>query len=227
MNAVEEVSTQWRLASQRLKDELYYLWYLLKHILASKFTYLIRGILRLCSAEILAQCETKSDISFDLAQIREGAGLGYADDLLDSAFAASKIASLRIIEQVDPGFLDSVKVILEAATAACQDSAFSLPARQLASSLLVSIQLFFRTTTRGRITLVFANFKVCFEHRKRLREQRSHVEALIIMSPTKFRTAFQNRLFIFTSPVVDPYNSRLWSGRGRPGCPYPEVPARW
>ena len=44
--------------------------------------------------------------------------------------------SLRSIEQVNPGLLDSVKAVFEAGTAACHDLAFSLPARQLASSLL-------------------------------------------------------------------------------------------
>ena len=149
-NQVEEISAEWRLASHRLKDEAHHLWYLLKHILASKLTYLFRGIppgfaqpladclthLHREICEILAQCETILDISFDLARIREGAGLGYADDLLDSAFAASKIASLRRIEQSNPGFLDSVKTVFEVGTAACHDPAFSLPARQLASSLL-------------------------------------------------------------------------------------------
>jgi len=43
-NQVEEISVEWRLASHRLKDEPHHLWYLLKHILASKFTYLFRGI---------------------------------------------------------------------------------------------------------------------------------------------------------------------------------------
>ena len=146
-NQVEEISAEWRLASHRLKDEPHHLWYLLKRILASKFTYLFRGIppgfaqpladclthLHRETCEILAQCETIPDISFDLARIREGAGLGYADDLLDSAFAASKIASLRSIEQSNLGFLDSVKAVFEVGTAACHDSAFSLPARQLAS----------------------------------------------------------------------------------------------
>ena len=66
----------------------------------------------------LAQSETIPDISFDLARIREGAGLGYADDLLDSAFAASKIASLRSIEHANPGFLDSVKAVFAAGTTA-------------------------------------------------------------------------------------------------------------
>ena len=37
-NQVEEISAEWRLASHRLKDEPHHLWYLLKHILASKFT---------------------------------------------------------------------------------------------------------------------------------------------------------------------------------------------
>ena len=153
------------------------MWYLLKkHILASKFTYLFRGIppgfaqpladclnhLHCETCEILAQCETIPDISFDLAQIREGAGLGYADDLLHfSAFAASKIASLRSIELVNPGYLDSVKAVFEAGAALCHDLAFPLPARQLASSLLAVDPTFFRTITRGRITVVCANFKVC------------------------------------------------------------------
>jgi hypothetical protein len=43
-NQVEEISVEWRLASHRLKDEPHHLWYLLKHILASKFTCLFRGI---------------------------------------------------------------------------------------------------------------------------------------------------------------------------------------
>ena len=96
------------------------------HILTSKLTYLFRGIppgfsqpladylthLYRETCEILAQCETIPDISFDRAQIREDAGLGYADDLLDSAFAASsRIASLRSIEQVNPGYLDTVKAV--------------------------------------------------------------------------------------------------------------------
>ena len=41
---IQRISTEWRLASSQLKDELHHLWYLLRHILASKFTYLFRGI---------------------------------------------------------------------------------------------------------------------------------------------------------------------------------------
>ncbi len=90
------------------------------------------------------------DISFDFARIREGAGLGYADDLLDSAFAASKIVSLCSIEQVNPGFLDSVKEIFAAGTTACHDLAFSLPARQLASSLLAVNPTFLQDDYQGQ-----------------------------------------------------------------------------
>ena len=68
-------SAEWRL---RLKDEL--------HHLGSKFIYLFRGIalefsqpladcltqLHSETCEILAQCETVPDLSFDLARIREG-----------------------------------------------------------------------------------------------------------------------------------------------------------
>eukprot|EP01035_Chromulina_nebulosa_P069318 gene69318-biopygen18419 len=87
---ITRISTEWRLASSRLKDEPHHLWYLLRHILGSKFTYLFRGIapefsqpladcltgLHRETCEILAQSETISDLSFDLARIPEGAGLG-------------------------------------------------------------------------------------------------------------------------------------------------------
>ena len=43
-SVVEEISAEWRLALHRLKEETHNLWYLLKHILTSKFTYLFRGI---------------------------------------------------------------------------------------------------------------------------------------------------------------------------------------
>jgi hypothetical protein len=161
---VDEISAEWRLASHRLKEEPHHLCYLLKHILASKFTYLFRGIppgfaqpladcltqLHRETCEILAQCETIPDISFDLARIREGAGLGYANDLLDSAFAASKIASLRSIEQVNPGYLDSVKEVFAAGQTACHDLAFSLPVRQLATSLLAVNPTFLQDDYQGQ-----------------------------------------------------------------------------
>jgi hypothetical protein len=116
---ITRISAEWRLASDRLKDEQHFLWYLLKHILGSKFTYLFRGIapeflqpLANCltqlhreTREILAQRETIPDfLSFDLARIKEGAGLGFADDIPDCAFAASKIACLRSIETANPQY---------------------------------------------------------------------------------------------------------------------------
>jgi hypothetical protein len=86
----------------------------LKPILGSKFTYLFRGIiapefsqpladcltqLHRETCEILAQCESIPDLSFDLARIREGAGLGFADDIPECAFAASRLACLQSIEK--------------------------------------------------------------------------------------------------------------------------------
>ena len=82
------VAAEWRLASARLKGEPYHLWYMLRHILGSKFTYLFRGIapefalpladclttLQRETCEILAQCASISDLSFDLAFIQEGQG---------------------------------------------------------------------------------------------------------------------------------------------------------
>ena len=101
-----------------MKDEPHYLWCLLRHIFGSKFTYLFRGIapeflqpladcltqLHRETCEILTQSETIPDLSSDLARIKEGAGLSFADDIPDCAFAASKIACLRSIEMANPGY---------------------------------------------------------------------------------------------------------------------------
>ena len=93
----------------------------------------------------------RRDDTGHLIQPREGTGLGYADDLPDSTFAASKIASLRSIEQINPGYLASVKAVFEAGTAACHDSAFPLPARrQLASSLLAVDPTFLQDDHQGQ-----------------------------------------------------------------------------
>ena len=237
---VEEISAECRLASHRLKEEPHHLWYLLKHILASKFTYLFRGIpprfaqpladclthLHRETCEILAQCETIPDISFDLARIREGAGLGYADELLDSAFAASRIASLRSIEQVNPGYTDAVKAVFEAGIAACHDSAFPLPARQLASSLLAVDPTFLQDDHQGqdysglrKLQSVFLapqkaartaviedllrpnNLHNTIYQSGKSPEARAWLDAVpkteaLTMSPSEFRTAFRNRLLI-------------------------------
>ena len=109
---VTRISTEWRLAASRLKDEPHHLWYLLRNILASKFTYLFRGIapefaqpladclttLQRETCEILSQSETISELSFAMARIQEGAGLSFADDIPECAFAASRLACLRSIE---------------------------------------------------------------------------------------------------------------------------------
>ena len=172
------------------------------------------------------ECETIPDISFDLARIREGAGLGYADDLLDSAFAASKIASLRSIEQVNPGFLDSVKEIFAAETTACHDLAFLLPARQLASSLLAVNPTFLQDDYQGQDysglrklqSIFLAPLKVVrtaavedllrpnsvhntIYQSGKSPEARAWLDAIpkteaLTMSPSEFRTAFRNRLLI-------------------------------
>jgi hypothetical protein len=140
---VGRIAAEWRLASSRLKGDPHHLWYLLRHILGSKFTYLFRGIapefaqplvdclttLQRETCEILAQCETISDLSFDLARIQEGAGLGFADDIPECAFAASKLASLRSIESANSGFVTAVKNVYthpEVLT----DEDIPLPARQ-------------------------------------------------------------------------------------------------
>ena len=161
-----------------------------------------------------------------LARIREGAGLGYANDLLDSAFAASKIASLRSIEQVDPGFLDSVKEIFAAGTTACHDLAYSLPARQLASSLLAVNPTFLQDDYQGQDYSGLRKFQSVFlAPQKVVRtavvedllrpnsvhntiyqsgkspKARAWLDAIpkteaLTMSPSEFRTAFRNRLLI-------------------------------
>eukprot|EP01036_Dinobryon_divergens_P061859 gene61859-biopygen30604 len=145
---VAKIAAEWRLAFTRLKGEPHYLWYLLRNILGSKFTYLFRGIapeyaqpladcltlLQRETCEILAQCETISDLSFDIARIQEGAGLGFADDIPECAFAASKLASLRSIESANAGFVGTVKEVY-AHPETADATAIPLPARQLASAL--------------------------------------------------------------------------------------------
>ena len=237
---VEEISAEWRLTSHRLKEEPHHLWYLLKHILASKFTYLFRGtppgfaqLLADCltqlhreTCEILAQCETIPDISFDLARIRE-AGLGYADDLLDSASAASKIASLRSIEQVNPGFLDSAKEIFAAGTTEGQDYS---GLRKL-QSVFLAPQKVVRTAVVEDLLRPNSVHNTIYQSGKSP-EARAWLDAIpkteaLTMSPSEFRTALLSESVAHpSSPVVSPHHLCLWSGRGRPWCPYPEVPTR-
>ena len=153
-------------------------------------------------------------------------GLGYADDLLDSAFAASKIASLCSIEQVIPGFLDSVKAVYKAGTTACHDLAFQLPVHQLASSLLAVDPTFLQDDHQGqdysghrklqsvflapqkvvRTAVVEAVLRsnnihnTIYQSGKRF-EARAWLDAIpmaeaLTLSPSEFKTAFRNQLLI-------------------------------
>ena len=88
--------------------------------------------------EILTECEAITDLSFDLARIREGVGLGFAEDIPDCAFAASQIASLRDIERANPGFLAEVKTAYAQGPGIPPDPEISTPAHQLASALLAT-----------------------------------------------------------------------------------------
>ena len=144
---VSRISTEWRLAAECLKDEPHHLWYLLKHILGSKFSNLFRGIapefsqpladcLTQLHHEILAQCESIPDLSFNLARIREGAGLGFADDILECAFAASRLTCLRSIEAANPGFSETVQDVVARGEEHIQHLDILLPARQFAAALL-------------------------------------------------------------------------------------------
>ena len=88
--------------------------------------------------EILTECDAIPDLSFDLARIKEGAGLGFAEDIPDCAFAASKIASLRDIERANPGFLAEVKAVYAQGPGILPDPETSVPVQQLASALLAT-----------------------------------------------------------------------------------------
>ncbi len=157
------------------------------------------------TCKILAQCETIPDISFDLARIREGAGLGYADDLLDSAFAASKIASLRSIEQVNPGYLDSVKETFAAGTTACHDLAFSLPAdysglRKLQSVFLAPQKVVRRTVVVEDLLRPNSVHNTIYQSGKSP-EARAWLDEIpkteaLTMSPSELRSAFRIRVLI-------------------------------
>ena len=87
------------------------------------------------TCEILFQIETITDLSFDMARIQEGAGLGFADDVPECAFPASKLACLRSIESINEGYLSVVKDVFSY-PAGLQEPGIPLPGRQLASALL-------------------------------------------------------------------------------------------
>jgi hypothetical protein len=233
------ISTEWRLASSRLKDEPHHLWYLLRNILASKFTYLFRGIapefsqpladclttLQRETCEILSQSETISDLSFAMARIQEGAGLGFADDIPECAFAASKLACLRSIESINEGYLSVVKCVFSKPEL-LQEQAMPLPGRQLASALLAVDPTFLQDDWTGAEYKDLRKLQGRFL-RPRKEKRTAAVEAQLLannvlntiyqsgkskeagawlgaipktealtMSASEFRTAFRNRLLI-------------------------------
>jgi hypothetical protein len=235
---VSRISTEWRLAADRLKDEPHHLWYLLKHILGSKFTYLFRGIapefsqpLAVCltqlhreTCEILAQSESIPDLSFDLARVREGAGLGFADDILDCAFAAFRLACLQSIEAANPGFWETVQNVVANGEELLQHPDILLPARQFAAALLAIDPAFsveeFSSMEYGELrklqgrfllprkeertaaveTQIRRNnvFNTIYQSGKSV-EARAWLDAIPkseaqTLSPSEFRTAFRNRL---------------------------------
>ena len=218
----------------------HHLWYLLKHILGSKFTYLFRGIapefsqpladclteLHRETCEILAQSESIPDLSFDLARIREGAGLGFADDIPDCAFAASRLACLQSIEAANSGFLETVQNVVANGEELLQHPDILLPARQFAAALLAidpafsveeysSMEYGELRKLQGRFLLprkeertaavetqIRRNnvFNTIYQSGKSV-EARAWLDAIPkseaqTLSPSEFRTAFRNRLLI-------------------------------
>jgi hypothetical protein len=240
LEEISRISAEWRLASERLKDEPHFLWYLLKHILRSKFTYLFRGIapefsqpladcltlLHRETCELLAESESISDLSFDLARIKEGAGLGFADDIPDCAFAASKIACLRSIEVANPGYLANVQMVMTEGGELLHHPGVPLPARQLAAALLAvdpafvaedylikeypelrKLQAKFLSPRKeSRTAAVEAeiaknNIFATIYHSGKSMEARAWLDAIPkseaqTLLPSEFRTAFRNRLLI-------------------------------
>ena len=133
----------------RLDDCPQLLHYFSKHILPHKFTHLLRGLPPEYSVQ-LTDCLTRlqrlileslfdvpvfSDLSFDLARIREGCGHVWAEDIADCAYAASVIASLAAIEKANTGFIAEVQRMLEEGRQGLPNQPPG-PVRQFAGTLL-------------------------------------------------------------------------------------------
>ena len=76
-----------------------------------------------------------SDLSFDLARIREGCGHVWAEDIADCAYAASVIASLADIESANKGFTAAVLRMLQEGHEGLHHQ-LPGPVRQIAGTLL-------------------------------------------------------------------------------------------
>ena len=90
----------------------------------------------------MAQSESIPDLAFDLARIREGAGLEFADDISECAFTASRLACLQSIEAANPGFSETVQNVVANGEELLQHPDILLPARQFAAALLAVVPAF-------------------------------------------------------------------------------------
>ena len=135
-------------------------------------------------------------MSFDLARIKEGTGLGFSEDIPDCAFTASKIASLRDIERANPGFLADMKAAVYAqGPGILPDPETSVPVLQLASALLATDPTFLEDDQTCADYGSLRNLhSLLLVSRKKIRTA-DDVEVLTL-HPAKFRTALRSRLLI-------------------------------
>jgi hypothetical protein len=157
-----------------------------------------------------------------MARIQEGAGLGFADDIPECAFAASKLACLRSIESINEGYLKVVKRVCSKPKL-LQEPGIPLPGRQLASALLAVDPTFLQDDWTGAEYKDLRKLQGRFL-RPRKEKRTAAVEALLLannvlntiyqsgkskeagawlgaipktealtMSASEFRTAFRNR----------------------------------
>ena len=118
-------------------------------IIPHKFTHLLRGLPPEFSVR-LTDCFTRlqrttlgalldvaefSDLSFDLARIREGCGHPWAEDIADCAYAASTIAAMADIERVNKGFTEAVLQMIQDGREGLDGQPLG-PVRQIAGTLL-------------------------------------------------------------------------------------------
>ncbi len=174
----------------------------------------------------MAQSESIPELSFDLARIREGAGLGFADDIPECAFAASRLACLQSIEAANPGFSETVQNVVARGEELLQHPIILLPARQFAAALLAVVPAFtieeyssmdyselrkrqgwFLLPRKEERTAAVESqisqnnvFNTIYQSGKSV-EAREWLDAIPkseaqTLSPSEFRTAFRNRLLI-------------------------------
>ena len=119
---------------------------------------------------------------------RRGAGLGFAEDIPDCAFAASKIASLRDIERANPGFLAEVKAVYAQGPGILPDPETSVPIQQLASALLATEPTFLEDEL-APIMVCYLNFRASEDARAWLNAIRPNLASGGISHRAHARTA--------------------------------------